>query len=106
MPTQYPHSLCLTLVGPTCTCWLGPINILENYQIVIRKKKNNNKGLELPTCIVKNEGKLTDKAKMLDCFTEHFIASGFLESESPVTVSEVHEALSFWSHLNLQALIN
>ena len=93
-------------------------NTTKFWKIIKLLSENNNKGVELPPCIVKNEGKITDKAKMLDCFYEHFIASGFLFesccppndcssieesvgqdtlnqtfSFSPVTVSEIHKAL-------------
>lgn len=85
----------------------------------IKSLAGNKTGIELPPCILKDSHKLSDKAEMLGCFNEHFIASGSLFdslstshqnhpkgnshghsgvsnyfSFKPFSVSEVHKALT------------
>lgn len=50
----------------------------------INSLSENNKGFELPPCIVKGSQKISDKPEILACFNEHFISCGFLfESLNP-----------------------
>jgi len=54
------------------------LNNPSQFWKIIKSLSENSKGQELPSSIVTNSLKVTDKAKMLDCFNEHFKASGFL----------------------------
>ncbi len=94
------------------------LNNPSKFWKTIKSLSENSKGQELPSSIVIDSQKLTDKTKILDCFNEHFIASGFLFeslntqhecsstvetvgldpssqsfSFSPITVSDVNKAL-------------
>ena len=67
----------------------------------------NKNGIEHPQCIVKDSHKITDKAEMLGCFNEHFIASGSLldslnitQENSPAVCSEGHVTVSQSLSLN------
>ncbi len=44
----------------------------------VKSLTENNKGIQLPSCIMKGSHAVVDKEKMLNCFNEHFIAFGFL----------------------------
>ncbi len=94
------------------------LNNSSKFWKTVKSSTENNKGIELPSCIMKGSHAI-DKEKMLNCFNEHFIASGFLfdsiygahanslivQSEnfmssqsfnfSPVAISEVCKALKF-----------
>ncbi len=54
------------------------LNNPSKFWKTIKSLSENSKGQELPSSIVIDSQKLTDKTKILDCFNEHFIASGFL----------------------------
>ena len=44
----------------------------------IKSITGNKNGIELPPCIVKDSTQIYEKADMLGCFSEHFIAAGSL----------------------------
>lgn len=96
------------------------LNNPSKFWDTIKSLSGNDKGVELPPCVVHGAQKVADKVKMLDCLNEHFMASGFifesltsipdspdsllpndpaLADESsrfsfnPVLVTEVHKAL-------------
>lgn len=94
------------------------LNNPSKFWKIIKSLSVNIKGQEFPSSIMIDSQKLTDKTKILDCFNEHFIASGFLFeslntqhecsstvetvgldpscqsfSFSPITVSDVNKAL-------------
>ena len=54
------------------------LNNPSKFWKTIKSISDNSKSFELPPCIFKDSEKISDKAKMLSCFNEHFIASGFL----------------------------
>ncbi len=51
------------------------LNNPSKFWKTIKSLSENSKGQELPSSIVIDSQKLTDKTKILDCFNEHFIAS-------------------------------
>jgi len=101
------------------------LNNPSQFRKIIKSLSENSKGQKLTSSIVTNSLKVTDKAKMLNCFNEHFKASVFLFqpfrpqhecsstvetvsldppilsfSFSPIKVSYVNKASSIWTQPN------
>lgn len=67
------------------------LNNSSTFWKTVKSLTENNKGIELPSCIKKGSHTIIDKVKMLNCFNEHFIASGFLfESSNGAHVNPVN----------------
>lgn len=54
------------------------LNNPSKFWEIIKSLSEKCKGQELPSSIVKDSQKLTDRTKIRDCFNENFVASGFL----------------------------
>lgn len=53
------------------------LNNSSTFWKSVKSLTENNKGIELPSCINKGSHKSIDKVKMVNVFNEHFIASVF-----------------------------
>ena len=63
----------------------------------IKSITGNKNGIDLPPCIVKDSTQIYEKADMLGCFNEHFIAAGSLfNSENIAQGSSACSVCSFY----------